>query len=164
MEWCKTSETATALGRNYYQVWKTSETAMVLGCNYYPVWNGGRHLRLLQYSFGTTIKYWMMEDVRNCYGIWSELLPNMVTRGQDCYDIRLRSFVGSRWLDSWSTESWDWNRSGWCLILIYGKEAGWFQGECLRLMTSTTLAKRNLMTNGNRQMRKPDSRSKKNKK
>ena len=134
MEWWKTSETATALGRNHYQMWKTSGTATALGRNHYPVWNGGRRLRLLWHSVGTTTKYGMVEDVRDCYGTRSEPLPNAVTGGRDCYGIRPRSSVGLRWLDSWSTGSWARNGSGWCLIPVHGKKAGWFQKECLRLL------------------------------
>ena len=81
MEWWKTSETATALGRNYYQVWKTFGTATTLGQNYYPVWNGGRRLRLLRYLVGTITKYGLVEDVRDYYGTRSESLPNAVTEG-----------------------------------------------------------------------------------
>ena len=164
LEWWKRSGTVTALGRNHYQVWKTFRTATALGQNHYPVWNGGRCLRLLRHLVRTTTKYGMVEDVRDCYGTRSEPLPNAVTGGRDCYGIRPRSSVGLRWLDSWSTGSWAWNKSGWCLISIHGKEAGWFQKECLHPTTSTSPTKKNLMTNETRQLRRSDGRSKKNKK
>ena len=153
-----------ALGQNHYQVWKMSGTATALSQNYYSVWNSGRYLRLPRYLVGTTPKYGMVEDVRDCYGTRSEPLPNAVTGGRDCYGIRPRSSVGLRWLDSWSTGSWARNGSGWCLIPVHGKEAGWFQEECLRLTTSTSPTKRNLMTNGTRQLKRSDGRGKKNKK
>ena len=59
MEWWKTTETATALGRNHYQVW-----------------NGGRRLRLLRHSVRTTTKCGMVEDVWDCYGTRPEPLPS----------------------------------------------------------------------------------------
>ena len=86
LEWWKTSETATALGQNHYQVWKTSETDRRLNRNHYPVWNSRRRLRLLRHSVGTTTMYGLVEDVRDCYGTWSKPLPNAVTGGRDCYD------------------------------------------------------------------------------
>ena len=164
LEWWKTSETATALGRNYHQVWKTSRTATALSRNHYPVWNSRRRLRLLRHLVGTTTMYGLVEDVRDCYGTRLEPLPNMVMGGRDCYGIWPRSFVGLRWLDSWSTKSWAQNILRWCLIPVYVKEAEWFQGECLYPTTSTSPRKSNLMTNGTRWMRGPDGRGKKNKK
>ena len=164
LEWWKISETATALGRNHYQMWKTSETATALSQNHYPVWNGGRRLRLLRYLVGTTTKYRIVEDVRDCYGTWLKPLSNAVMKDRDCYGTQLRSSVGLRWLNSWSTGSWAWNGSEWCLIPVYSKETGWFQGECLCPTTFISPAKKNLMTNGTRQMRGPEGRGRKNKK
>ena len=158
------SKTATALGRNHYQVWKTSWTATALGQNHYSVWNGERRLRLLRYLIGTTTKYGIVEDIRDCYCTRAKPLPNAVTGDWDCYDIWPRSFVGLRWLNNQFTKSWAWNGLGWCLIPVYGKEARWFQGEYLHSMTSTSPTKKNLMTNGTRRMRGPDGRSRKNKK
>ena len=126
--------------------WKTSETATALGRNHYPVWNGGRRLRLLRHSVGTTTKYGLVEDVRDCYGTRSKPLPNAVTGGRDCYGTRPRSSVGLRWLDSWSTESWARNGAGWYLIPRQRRKVGRFQGECLRPTTSTSPTKRNLVT------------------
>ena len=112
LEWWKTSETATVLGQNHYQVWKMSGTVTAVGRNHYPIWNGGRRLRLLWHSVGTTTKYGLVEDVRDCYSTRSEPLLNAVTGGQDCYGTQPRSSVGLRWLNSWSTESWARNGSG----------------------------------------------------
>ena len=56
-----------------------SGTTTALGPNYYPVWNGGRRLRMLRHLVGTTTKYGMVEDIRDRYGTWSELLPNAMT-------------------------------------------------------------------------------------
>ena len=105
LEWWKMSETAMALAWNYYQVWKMSGTATALDQNYYLVWNGGRCLKLLRHSVGTTIKYRIMEDVRDCYRTRSEPLPNATTGGRDYYGTRPRSFVELRWLNSWSIRS-----------------------------------------------------------
>ena len=57
--------------------WKTSGTATALGRNHYQVWNGGRRLRLLRHSVGTTTKFGMVEDVWDCYGTRSEPLPSL---------------------------------------------------------------------------------------
>ena len=99
LEWWKTSETATALGRNYYQVWKMSGTATALGWNHYPIWNGGRCLRLLRHSVGTTTKYGLVEDVRDCYGTRLEPLPS-VEDVWDCYGTRSEPLPGMEW---WKT-------------------------------------------------------------
>ena len=131
MEWWKTSETATALGRNHYQVWKTSGTATALGRNHYPVWNGGRRLRLLRHLVGTTTKYGMVEDVRDCYGTRSEPLPNVVTGGRDCYKV-LRGWDGSeRRLDSFKENVHVLQllqvrqRGTWWRLRLVNKETGW---------------------------------------
>ena len=165
MEWWKTSETATALGRNHYQVWKTSGTVMALNQNHYPIWNGRRCLRLLPHSVGTTIKYKMVEDVRDCYGTWSEPLSNVWLEVETTTILDLEVL--------WGWDSLIANPPGhrlgmdqddvWSLYMVK-TEAGWFQGECLRPTTSTSPTKRNLITNRTRQMRRPDGRSKKNKK
>ena len=60
MEWWKTFEIATALGRNHYQGW-----------------NGGKRLRLLRPSVGTTTKHGIVENVWDCYGTRSEPLPSI---------------------------------------------------------------------------------------
>ena len=106
LEWWKKSKTVTALGRNYYQVWKTSGIAMTIGRNYYPVWNGGRRLRLLRHSIGTTTKYGLVEDIRDYYSTWSEPLSNAVTEGRNCYGTQPRSSVELRWLKMKQDDIW----------------------------------------------------------
>ena len=62
-------------------MWKMFKTAMALAQNHYPVWRSGRRLRLLRQLVGTTTNDGIVEDISNCYIIWSEPLPNTVMGG-----------------------------------------------------------------------------------